>query len=47
MVIGLVSAVAGAPLALAQDDLKRLLAYDTVSQMGIITVGFATGNAAG
>lgn len=47
MVIGLVSAVLGAVLALAQDDLKRLLAYDTVSQTGVIVVGFATGNAAG
>jgi multicomponent Na+:H+ antiporter subunit D len=47
MVIGLVTAVTGAALALAQDEFKRVLAYDTVSQMGVITVGFATGNAAG
>jgi multicomponent Na+:H+ antiporter subunit D len=47
MVIGLASAVLGAAMALAQDDLKRVLAYDTVSQMGVITVGFATGNATG
>lgn len=47
MVIGLVSALAGAVLALAQDDLKRLLAYDTVSQMGVLTAGFAVGSAAG
>lgn len=47
MVIGLVSAVLGAALALAQDDLKRVLAYDTVSQMGVIVVGFATGNGTG
>ncbi|HEX4786846.1 MAG TPA: proton-conducting transporter membrane subunit [Actinospica sp.] len=47
MVVGLVSAVLGATLALAQDDLKRVLAYDTVSQMGVILVGFATGNATG
>lgn len=47
MSVGLTSAVLGAAMALAQDDLKRLLAYDTVSQMGVITVGFATGNAAG
>ena len=31
-----VSALIGALLALAQDDLKRLLAYDTVSQMGVL-----------
>jgi multicomponent Na+:H+ antiporter subunit D len=40
--IGIVSAVAGAALALAQDDFKRLLAWDTVSQMGILVVGFAS-----
>lgn len=37
--IGAVSAVLGAVLALAQDELKRLLAYDTVSQMGVLLVG--------
>ena len=42
MGIGVVSAVLGALLALAQDDLKRLLAWDTVSQMGILLIGFAT-----
>ena len=47
MVIGLVSAVGGAFFALLQDDLKRLLAYDTISQMGVITVGLATGTASG
>ena len=47
MVIGLVSAVAGAFFALFQDDLKRLLAYDTISQMGVLVVGLATGTAAG
>ncbi len=47
MVLGLVSALLGAALALAQDDLKRLLAYDTVSQIGIMMVGLGTGAAAG
>jgi multicomponent Na+:H+ antiporter subunit D len=47
MVAGVVSALAGAVLALAQDDLKRLLAYDTVSQLGLIVTGFATGAAPG
>ncbi len=47
MVLGLLSAVIGAALALAQDDFKRVLAYDTVSQMGVITVGFATGSPTG
>lgn len=40
--IGIISAVLGAVLALAQDDLKRLLAWDTVSQMGVLLVGFAS-----
>lgn len=47
MVLGLVSALAGAVMALAQDDLKRLLAYDTVSQTGIMIIGLATGDPAG
>jgi multicomponent Na+:H+ antiporter subunit D len=47
MVVGVASALIGALLALAQDELKRLLAYDTVSQMGILAIGLATGNAPG
>ncbi|MEP7022696.1 MAG: complex I subunit 5 family protein [Actinomycetota bacterium] len=47
LVIGLVSALVGALMALAQDDLKRLLAYDTVSEVGILAVGLSAGNAAG
>jgi multicomponent Na+:H+ antiporter subunit D len=46
-VLGLVSALLGALLALAQQDLKRLLAYDTVSQMGVLSVGLGTGSATG
>jgi multicomponent Na+:H+ antiporter subunit D len=38
-VIGIGSAVLGAVLALVQEDLKRLLAWDTVSQIGIIVAG--------
>lgn len=47
MGIGCVSAVLGAALALAQDDLKRLLAFDTISQMGILAVGLASASAEG
>ena len=47
MVIGVVSALLGALLALAQGDLKRLLAYDTVSQTGVLAIGLATGTAPG
>ncbi|HEY2796078.1 MAG TPA: complex I subunit 5 family protein, partial [Micromonosporaceae bacterium] len=47
MVIGTVSAVVGAVFAFVQDNLKRLLAYDTISQLGIIVVGMATASTAG
>jgi multicomponent Na+:H+ antiporter subunit D len=47
MVAGLASALLGAVLALAQDDLKRLLAYDTISQMGVLAVGYATASPEG
>lgn len=40
--VGIASALLGAVLALAQDDLKRVLAWDTVSQMGVLLVGFAS-----
>jgi multicomponent Na+:H+ antiporter subunit D len=47
MVLGVVSALGGALFALLQDDLKRLLAYDTISQMGVLAVGLATANGQG
>jgi multicomponent Na+:H+ antiporter subunit D len=47
MTFGLVSALLGAVLALAQDDLKRLLAYDTVSQIGIMIIGLAANDPSG
>jgi multicomponent Na+:H+ antiporter subunit D len=46
-VIGAISAIVGAVMALAQDDLKRLLAYDTVSQLGVLTVAMGTASATG
>ena len=45
--VGVISALLGAVLALAQDDLKRLLAYDTISQMGILAIGLGSGTAPG
>ncbi len=39
MVLGAVSGVLGVALALAQHDLKRLLAYHSVENIGIITLG--------
>jgi multicomponent Na+:H+ antiporter subunit D len=47
VVLGVVSALLGAVLALAQDDLKRLLAYDTVSQIGVLMIGLGSAKAAG
>jgi multicomponent Na+:H+ antiporter subunit D len=46
-VIGAGTALLGAVLTLAQNDLKRLLGWDTVSQMGVLILGFATVNESG
>ncbi len=43
IVIGLMSGVFGVVYALAQRDLKRLLAYSSVENIGIITVGLGIG----
>jgi hydrogenase-4 component B len=43
VVIGLVSGVLGVAFALAQHDLKRLLAYHSVENIGIITLGIGAG----
>lgn len=44
--IGAVTAVGGAAIALAQDDLKRVLAGSTTSQLGLMFVGIAAGGPA-
>ena len=41
--IGAVSAVLGIIFAIAQHDLKRLLAYSSVENIGIITIGLGVG----
>jgi proton-translocating NADH-quinone oxidoreductase chain M len=41
-VLGTVSVLYGAFLCLAQDDLKSLIAYSSVSHMGLITIALAT-----
>ena len=43
IVIGLVSGVLGVLFALAQHDLKRLLAYHSVENIGIIALGLGVG----
>ncbi|MBO8171996.1 MAG: NADH-quinone oxidoreductase subunit M [Bacillaceae bacterium] len=46
-VLGLVSILYGAVLALVQKDLKMVLAYSSVSHMGIVLLGIASMNATG
>lgn len=43
LLVGVVSGVMGVLYALAQHDLKRLLAYHTVENIGIIALGIAVG----
>src|SRR6185437_12564710 len=43
LVIGASSGVLGVLFALAQHDLKRLLAYSSVENIGIILIGFGAG----
>ncbi len=45
--IGVVSILYGALNALAQTDLKRLIAYSSVSHMGFVLLGFASGTVEG
>jgi NADH-quinone oxidoreductase subunit M len=45
--LGLVSVLYGALLALAQSDLKRLIAYTSVNHMGYVVIGVAAAAAAG
>lgn len=45
--IGLVSIIYGALNALAQSDLKRLIAYSSVSHMGFVLLGIASGTVEG
>jgi multicomponent Na+:H+ antiporter subunit A len=44
--IGCITMLAGAVFALAQTDLKRLLAYSTISQLGYIVAGLGLGTPA-
>lgn len=45
--LGTLSMVVGALLALGQKDIKRMLAYSSISQIGYIVVGLGTGNPLG
>jgi multicomponent Na+:H+ antiporter subunit D len=47
MILGALSMVVGGMLAIGQDDLKRLLAYSSISQIGYVVVGVALGTPLG
>ena len=47
LTFGTVSLLAGALLALAQSDFKRMLAYCSISQVGYIVLGLGAGNLLG
>lgn len=44
--IGVITAVFAATIAVAQNDIKRLLAYSTVSQLGFMMLGIGVGGVA-
>lgn len=46
VILGFITAVVGFMLALAQTDIKLLLAYSTVSQIGVIMIGISLNNPA-
>lgn len=46
LVIGFVTSIVGFVLAVGQNDLRLLLAYSTISQVGLIIVGFSFGSEA-
>ena len=47
MVVGLISIVIGALAAIGQTDMKRMLAYSSISQVGYIVLGLGCGTALG
>jgi len=46
-ILGTIGIVYGALVAMAQDDLKKLVAYSSVGHMGFCILGFASGNEMG
>lgn len=47
LLVGMLSIVAGALAALSQNDLKRMFAYSSISQIGYILAGLGAGSALG
>ncbi|TLM80481.1 MAG: NADH-quinone oxidoreductase subunit M [Actinobacteria bacterium] len=46
-VLGVINIVYGAALALTQKDLKKMVAYSSISHMGFVVLGIASGTASG
>ena len=44
--VGALTAIFAALVAVAQDDIKRILAYSTVSQLGYMMMGIGVGGVA-
>lgn len=44
VVLGLMNVIYGALVALQQDDLKKMIAYSSISHMGFVLLGIQTGN---
>jgi NADH-quinone oxidoreductase subunit L len=44
IIIGILTALIGALAAVAQDDLKKILAYSTISQLGLMTAAIGAGS---
>ena len=42
-IIGTITALMAATIAIVQKDIKRVLAYSTISQLGFMMVGLGTG----
>jgi NADH-quinone oxidoreductase subunit M len=47
MILGVIGIIYGALLALAQDDLKKLIAYSSISHLGFVVIGVFSFNARG
>jgi len=47
MIVGAITVIFGAVLALAQKDLKRMMAYSSINQIGIIFLAFSFGTELG
>ena len=47
LIVGIITAVVGATLAVCQRDIKLILAYSTVSQIGLIMIGLNSGSIIG